>query len=96
MYLFSGFKKMCVIVYIIMPRAKTKAKTKTKRKTKRKTAKRKPRKAVKHVQDGEGIYDWFANKLTGSKLLKGEIHAPVYTKQGFKAGNYIGQSGPKS
>jgi len=72
-----------------MPRA-TKTKTKTKAKAKAKRKPRKPRKTKKQVQEGDGIYDWLANKLTGSTLLPNEVHAPVYTKTGFKAGNYIG------
>jgi hypothetical protein len=39
---------------------------------------------------GEGIYDWLARNLFGSDMQKGEVHAPQYTKHGFKFGNYIG------
>ncbi len=41
-------------------------------------------------QSGEGVYDWIANNVFGADLKDGEIHAPQYTKQGFKFGSYIG------
>ena len=48
--------------------------------------KRKPKK----VQHGDGAYDWIANNVFGANLKDGEIHAPMYTKDGFKFGSFIG------
>lgn len=47
-----------------------------------------PRKKKK--QKGKGIYDKVANTLFGANLKDGEIHAPVWTKDGLKFGSYIG------
>lgn len=42
------------------------------------------------VVTGGGWYDKIANKLFGANLKDGEIHAPLYTKDGWKFGSYIG------
>lgn len=39
---------------------------------------------------GSGLYDAVANKYFNAGLADGEIHAPQYTKRGFKFGSYIG------
>jgi hypothetical protein len=44
----------------------------------------------KKKQSGKGVYDFIANNAFGANLGKGEIHAPQYTAQGFRFGNYIG------
>jgi len=41
-------------------------------------------------QSGTGMYDKTVNALTGSNLRDGEIHMPLYTKSGIKAGSFIG------
>ena len=50
----------------------------------------KKKKGVCKKKVGKGIYQTVANRLTGSKIGPGEIHAPQYTKKGFKMGSYIG------
>jgi hypothetical protein len=47
-----------------------------------------PRK--KKIQHGDGLYDEVANRVFGSKLAKGELHIPQYTKDGFRFGKFIG------
>ena len=42
------------------------------------------------VVTGGGWYDKIANTLFGANLNIGEIHAPMYTKDGWKFGSYIG------
>ena len=50
-----------------------------------------PRKKKGRVkQSGEGVYDWVANNVFGANLRDGEIHAPQYTKDGWKFGSFIG------
>ena len=44
----------------------------------------------KKKQRGKGIYDKVANNVFGANLKDGEIHAPVYTKDGWKFGAFIG------
>ena len=44
----------------------------------------------KKKQQGCGFYDQTVNRLFGSNLRDKEIHAPVYTKDGIKFGNFIG------
>jgi hypothetical protein len=44
----------------------------------------------KKKQYGEGVYDWVANNVFGANLKDGEIHAPQYTKDGFRFGKFIG------
>lgn len=66
-----------------MPRkAKPSSKAASENRTKRK------------VKKGKGLasdtYVKVANKLTGSKLKKGEVHAPQLTRKGIKMGKYIG------
>ena len=41
-------------------------------------------------QQGAGIYNKTVNYLFGSNLRDGEVHAPVYTKEGVKFGSFIG------
>ena len=56
--------------------------------------KKKPRgktpKKKKTPKKGSGLYQTIANKLTGSKLGKREIHAPQIVKGKLKMGSYIG------
>jgi hypothetical protein len=42
------------------------------------------------MMEGRGVYDWLARNVFGSDMSEGEVHAPQYTKKGFKFGNYIG------
>lgn len=48
------------------------------------------KKQTKQNQKGEGLYDKIANSVFGARLFDGEIHAPIYTKDGWKFGSYIG------
>lgn len=41
-------------------------------------------------QIGGGWYDKIANKLTGSKLKDGEVHAPMFVNGKIKFGTYLG------
>ena len=41
-------------------------------------------------QEGGALYDWIANRVFGASLKDGEIHAPQYTKDGFRFGKFIG------
>jgi hypothetical protein len=41
-------------------------------------------------QKGKGLYDKTVNYLFNAKLRDGEIHAPVWTKDGLKFGSFIG------
>ena len=41
-------------------------------------------------QSGKGAYDYIARNVFGSTMSKGEIHAPQYTKDGFRFGKFIG------
>lgn len=43
-----------------------------------------------HTQKGSGVYDRVVNKIFGSNLKDGEIHAVLKTPDGFKAASYIG------
>jgi hypothetical protein len=50
-----------------------------------------PKRRNRHLgQQGEGAYDWIANRIFGAKLKDGEIHAPQYTSKGFRFGKFIG------
>ena len=74
-----------------MPKSKARKqptrKAKTKHKPKRKS-KRKPRKP----QNGAGLYQDLMNKLIprGDKLADGEIHPPIYTKDGWSKPRWLG------
>ena len=48
------------------------------------------KKPIKKKSKGSGLYQTIANKLTGSKLGKREIHAPQIVKGKLKMGSYIG------
>lgn len=50
----------------------------------------KKKKVTKKVQRGNGAYDFIANNVFKGNLGKNEIHAPQYTKDGFRFGKYIG------
>ena len=39
---------------------------------------------------GSGLYDTAINKLTGSRLNEGEVHAVLYTKDGFRGSSFTG------
>ena len=41
-------------------------------------------------QHGGGIYQKIVNRFTNSKLRPSELHPVMYTKKGFRAGNYLG------
>jgi hypothetical protein len=41
-------------------------------------------------QSGKGAYDYIARNVFGASLKDGEIHAPQYTKDGFRFGKFIG------
>ena len=43
-----------------------------------------------HPQKGKGWYDKTMNAILGSNLNDGEMHAPLYTKHGFRPGNFLG------
>ena len=50
----------------------------------------KKKKVNKKIQHGDGMYDYVANNVFGASLRPGEVHAPQYTKDGFRFGSYIG------